>query len=331
MVCGHAEGPFGHFISLFNMPIFWIASGYFWNDKAAATVKSAKSYIWKKIKSLYFPYVIANCVFTILQNFFILIKVTDESLKKTASEILILIVKKFLFIGTTSDFGTATWFLRVLFLVSVGHLIVCFVSARVKWGKYIQGFFILAAAVTADVVSHFKLGLPFQLNAVPSAYLCYTLGIIFRRIHLERYLNHHKLLIMFCSFGFLCLLSLFGSVGMVSGQQTSVMFLIVCAFLGWVMLWEAASIVGSKVGPPLSYIGRHTMSILILHLLSFKLVTLIYCAIVDGNLNRLVEFPILHDVPYLWPFYTFAGVILPLSIGALFWKLKAQIKIGENT
>ena len=50
------------------MAIFFIASGYMWNDRHAESLKSCAKYIVSKIRTLWIPFSVCNIVFTLCNN-----------------------------------------------------------------------------------------------------------------------------------------------------------------------------------------------------------------------------------------------------------------------
>ena len=81
MVMGHCECPIKHFIYLFHMAIFFIASGYCYKESYSYNLKSVSCCIKRKIVTLWFPYVLWNVIYSLLHNFFISINVyTDNPL-----------------------------------------------------------------------------------------------------------------------------------------------------------------------------------------------------------------------------------------------------------
>ena len=86
MVLGHSGAPFTHWIFLFHMAVFYMASGYTWNNKHVQSFNSLKKYILNKIKTLYVPYVLCNILFVLLNNVFI-----DSGIYASSEEYLNLI------------------------------------------------------------------------------------------------------------------------------------------------------------------------------------------------------------------------------------------------
>ena len=56
MVVRHAEAPYSDFVLLFHMAIFFIASGYLYNDKHAESIQSVVKFTLRKLRSLYLPF-----------------------------------------------------------------------------------------------------------------------------------------------------------------------------------------------------------------------------------------------------------------------------------
>lgn len=71
MVFGHSGAPFTDWIYLFHMALFFIASGYLWNERNAVTKKNVVQYVKRKAKSLWLPFVLIN-LFLLLHKIFFL-------------------------------------------------------------------------------------------------------------------------------------------------------------------------------------------------------------------------------------------------------------------
>ena len=70
MVGGHCGMPFTHFIYLFHMAIFFMASGYCFNASNSENMQDVLSFVKRKFKGLWFPYVLWTAVFSLLHNVF---------------------------------------------------------------------------------------------------------------------------------------------------------------------------------------------------------------------------------------------------------------------
>ena len=68
MVFGHSESAIPHamsFVQMFHMPLFFIASGYCFKEKY---ILAPKSYVYNKVKGIYWPYVKWSLLFLLLHN-----------------------------------------------------------------------------------------------------------------------------------------------------------------------------------------------------------------------------------------------------------------------
>ena len=69
VVIGHSCCPqlLNDFIFSFHMPLFFIASGYFFEMK---NLENKKDYLKRKIRGIYFPYLKWSVIFLLLHNLF---------------------------------------------------------------------------------------------------------------------------------------------------------------------------------------------------------------------------------------------------------------------
>ena len=68
VVAGHtAYSPVHNFVYLFHLAVFYFVAGYFFKDKY---IDDKLLFVWKKIKSLWFPLVGYGIVFMLLHNLF---------------------------------------------------------------------------------------------------------------------------------------------------------------------------------------------------------------------------------------------------------------------
>ena len=70
VVYGHTWPFCREFIYLFHMAVFMMASGYCYSAKMLSG-KEYSRYIERKIKTLYIPFVLCNCGFTLLTPVFL--------------------------------------------------------------------------------------------------------------------------------------------------------------------------------------------------------------------------------------------------------------------
>ena len=138
MVAGHSEFPFTHFIYLFHVAVFFIASGYFYKDSNSMDLNSVIQFIKRKFSTLWFMYVLWTTIYSMLHNLFIKIHIYTDNpiilenvsgafIKTTdywsKADIAKNIIKSFVFAGGT-QIGGAFWFIANLMEISVGYVII---------------------------------------------------------------------------------------------------------------------------------------------------------------------------------------------------------------
>jgi fucose 4-O-acetylase-like acetyltransferase len=145
MVAGHCGFPFTHFIYLFHMAVFFMASGYCFKEKNADDIFAACRFIKRKFVGLWVPYVFWTVVFLLLNNVFIRINVYTDNPKivsymrgdegQLAGYASAASVCKYslqaLYFGTRTRMGGAFWFLETLMKVSVSYCIVYYLLRNV--------------------------------------------------------------------------------------------------------------------------------------------------------------------------------------------------------
>ena len=64
VVLGHAGMPGSSILFRFHMALFFIISGYLFDERNINTFKNLIKYIFRRIKNLYIPFLIYNGLFT---------------------------------------------------------------------------------------------------------------------------------------------------------------------------------------------------------------------------------------------------------------------------
>lgn len=336
MVWGHACGPFKHWIYLFHMAIFFIASGILYNNMNSINPHRCKTFLIRKTRSLWLPFVLCNASFNLMHNFFLktgiysdnpqFIKMVTGSgnyLQKYRKipETLTAIIKNILFAGG-SQLGGATWFLRTLFQISCIYMVIIYIMHKFDNKKLIIFASTLICTICATVISTYKINLPLGLHSLFASFLAFLTGAFLHNTNFICKLSKYKYRIIITCFLLLCLLNKIGKINMSSGKITNVVFFLICSIAGWFMLYSIALCKGIRENKLLIYIGQHTLSILLLHFLAFKIVTWIYILTSNNNMLLLAAFPVIKNVPFLWIPYTFCGIVFPLIADNLFTRCK---------
>ena len=356
MVYGHTFGVARDFIYLFHMPVFIFVSGYCFNKAHGASLQQAEGYFFSRVRRLLIPYMGFNIVYAILNNVFISLNFyTDNGafkqdvvfIQKAAQTLmhrkgvreLVVDVYNVLTLKEIPQMGSASWFLIVLFLVCVIH---CFVEYGIKdFGSKVR-VAVLCVLLAINLLVAFAISNGFASEApiadrhlqVFGVYSCYLMGVLTRSFvdagMLGKLLAKKWIVVCVGPVSFVILLALlpFGTLELSKSQIVNPVFLVATTFLGMVMLASvAADLENNFLGRWLTFIGKHTMSILFLHIIAFKLVSVGYCLAVGKPMYMVASWPVIFDAPeYVLIIYTIVGVALPLLADAVIDRLKAIYK-----
>lgn len=339
MVVGHARAPLSDFISLFHMAIFFIASGFLINCKYADSLSGMMQYVWKKIKGLWVPYFVYTCIFLVLNNFFLKINVytnnpeflTEKILEDRYTSLgqhfeLIETVKqiiKAIFFRATTQMGGAFWFFMTLFSVLIAYM-VCEYLLR----KFPKTRLILLGGQTVISLAFLAIGYICQINSISlkgfdktfSVYILIHIGRMLKQFGVMEKLKdifHGNGNIVMLLLGFVVLLCGYhrGYISIGSNNIENPLFFIVMSFAGWLLLYGMAGIlqkISVRLTNLLSYISIHSVPIISLHFLSFKVINVIAVMIYGFESYMVAAFPVLMRTGAWWILYTIAGVFIPL-------------------
>ncbi len=335
MVYGHTFGMARDFIYLFHMPVFIFISGYCFNARHAKSLGAAQDYFWSRVKRLLLPYMGVNILFALLHNLFLRLnfytyrlefKETVTPIQEAAQTLmehkslgqLVTSVYEVITLKSIPQMGSATWFLVVLFDVCVIHcFVVYFVGKnKVLWESIFVVCLIIAYAISKGAVNTEDFAMRhLQLFEV---YSCYLMGVFVREYSYK--LPKHTAFVA-CSgvVAFIILYSImtgFEPLEMSKCYIVHPVFLILVTALGMIMLWSfAKDLENNKMGAWFEYVGKHTMSILFLHILAFKLVSIIYCVSSNTPMYMVASWPVMFGVSeWIKIAYTIIGVAIPLLI-----------------
>ena len=228
-----------------------------------------------------------------------------------------------------TQLGGAMWFIQALFQVSILYALVEFILQRLLHGADTllpQGLFsgvLLWLGWRCGLAGWNMWG----LGIAASCYCLFYLGTVLRRTTRESIPAYQRGIFAAAAFAVLLILGRLGSVGLAGNGYSSPIFLLVTSLAGWVLVREAACLTAHLpcVRAALAYLGRATMPIVILHFLSFKLVTWLGLLATGGEPYLLAAFPIYFTGGAWWLAYTAAGLVLPLAANAVYKKIKNTV------
>ena len=349
MVLGHCLGLCGarSFIYLFHMAIFFICSGVFFKEKQYESASSLIKFSAGKIQRLYFPFALFNIFLILIHNFLLNINVYISNPELVSpednnnylfyeyyspSKIFKLIISTLL-MGHGEQLAGATWFLRVLFWISIASCFGHYIARKfIKNDKYfnVVRFVIYSAALIIGFICQRADFNFYTIGAMLSCAFLYYLGILYQKYKERININ---VMSFICSL-FVLLISYYytaNTVNLSANKYSNPVWLIISSVSGFIFILSISKFI-SKTGilkSILSYIGRHTISILLFHLITFKIITYIQLLILNKPDYMLASFTILEWKNGWWLLYLIAGVLIPLLISFVYGKLKSLIRSKE--
>ena len=322
VVMGHAAA-FGHnFYTKFHVLFFFFFAGYMFNNYQLIDFYNLSLYIKKIWKRYAFPYILCNVIFLIFINIFYKYNLITQDLRYnnihflSLEELIIKFFKYLFLVSSSQQLCGATWFLRTLFF---GLLILCIINyftLKLKKNTFIWYSIILffSFCITIYVKNNSLFIFITSLNAL-------LLGNIFKNINFSGK-NLYKIFDNF----YCLLLILFLSTIIILSIEIIPFKIIqswVYTILGTLFIYCLSILlknilhIAYKI---IVFIGQHTLSILCLHFLAFKLVSYIYIRVYSLDIRSLGDFPILtlHQMPNLTLFYVLIGILLPILLDCFY-------------
>ena len=179
----------------------------------------------------------------------------------------------------------------------------------------ISVFFLIVSSVWMKNNKH----LPFQIETVVNVYWLFFFGFYFKQFkkNYKSFTAAQNMFIFALSF---CMLLYFDRMCRYNNWNSNVNifenpFMFVATSLsGFFAVFSVSELFSLfKHTKLLEYIGKHTLSILLFHFLSFKIVTLIQLFYYHESFYRLASFPVFHFERW-WIVYTLVGITIPLCL-----------------
>lgn len=342
MVIGHAEGPglLTTFIYTWHMPLFFIAAGYFFSNKA---LDNPWDFVSKRFKKLYLPFVKWSLLFLVLHNIWFHLGILNEQYGnwtggtthpytlKMALQRVILIFSSMS--GYDEFMAGAFWFFRGLLVSSILFLII-YKILRKRLNPDISILIILVACIAFVAI---RVCLNLKLTYYPNGgwretwgIFFFSIGTLFRRYEDRIPSNWITILL---GFGIMILAGWFHLSGMNnSGTLRDLWSLPLTGCIGFITVYSfsrrvAMGILGAKISKSLIYIGINTMPIFVFHIIAYKLVSLIKIWWYGLDFAQIGCHMVIHynSTDIFWVFYTIAGVGVPLAVDYGYKKMRERI------
>lgn len=326
MVVGHACVPYlyvENFIYIFHMPLFFFCSGYFF--KEISKNSNLLVFFRKRIYGLYIPYVKWSVVFLLLHN--ILFQVHINPICYSLDDFIYHGIR-ILAMTENETLLRPFWFLKTLLLVSVLTSFFCFVLGRLYKNAHIE-FFLLFFLIFTHLLKYMNVSMPIigDVSVITLGSVYFLSGYVYKKR--VEFFVHPNIYIYMLFF----VITLIGSIyfnGTLDIRYTTVantFFYYVLSIIGIFMVFVGSFLLNVHlpflIKTVLYYIGNHTMPILALHLLSFKIVNYAKVLIYDLSIDKVSDHTIIHEYnSFFWIIYVLLGVFLPI---VLYYSYKKSI------
>lgn len=344
VVWGHSNMIATKFFSLFHMALFFIISGIFIKDRYFENFKEIINFTKKRIFLLGGIFIACNGIFLILHNFFIDINIYSNNplFLETAegqqwggavlysTKELILKFFGMLFLARAEQLGGATWFLRSLLCASVSFVLLKYIQ------RYIQKYIKVSNLVYCSciIIISFLLSYVFEqlgirvysIGSTCSALAFLFIGHLFKEHDLIKG-NIYTLIVSFIIIlTFAC--SNF-KMNFSANVHDNMFIFVILGILGFYFVYSLSKIIelNKILSNIFSYLGQHTLSILCLHLLAYKLVNFVEIFIYKYPMYMGAAFPTIWENQNLWcPLYILCGLLLPCLYSECYFKIKNKLK-----
>ncbi|SHL91688.1 Fucose 4-O-acetylase [Xylanibacter ruminicola] len=331
MVVGHSGCPQSifRFIYLFHMPLFFFCSGIFF--KEMSSIVSVGTYLKKRIKGLYIPFVKWAVFFLILHNMFMKVGLYNAyygfeggTAFYTISDIFQRLCKILFIMNGYEELLGGFWFIRSLFVSCL--LIAVFSLIFRRRFKYKYWLLCLLFLVLTVLIRRISPDIEFwrEISMGCLGAMFYILGYLLMP-YFRLWQNWYSALLL--CFSLLFFFYYFkNGISMGCGYNKVVPFSLsaISGSLLTICISKQIDNRNSLLKYVLYYIGNHTLVILALHFLAFRFVSYIISVIYGVGIIHVAEHPVIKDVSilpnYWWTIYCVAGIAIPLLLNR-FWQV----------
>ncbi len=299
----------GPFVYLYHLAVFAFCTGYLFKPD----IPDIWSYIGKKAKGLYRPFLLYSLLYLLTRNLFIKIGIIAGTMS-TPGDMLVSFSNTLTF-NSPGELLGALWFVPMLFFASILYAAIWKVTERIS-GKGVREtvkvLCYMAFGVAGVYAMKHSMGLLCNLQVAYLFIPVIAAGHYFRRLSGKRILNPVGLIL---SFGILVYV-VYSDLGIIELSRYMIInewLFYPVTFVGIYFCLSLAKLLCriSVLERFLALAGQYSFAIMSLHLLGFKIVDYIVCRI-SGQMDMLNAYPRSFDS--IWPVYYLVGVGFPMMI-----------------
>lgn len=321
VVIGHSGLLVGKFIYLFHMPLFFFISGYFYKDKYTLNFFNL---IKSRIKSLYIPFIKFEMTFLILHNIFYNLNLYSGNQNVNVPQKIYTVsdyiqnALSILAFNGTELLLSPLWFLTTLFTVNIIFWIISRIS--MKYDDNLRPILAVLCFCLGNLFTKLKIGfiqdilfVPELINISMVAVFIFYLGYLFRNYENKINFNNKSLMLIVCLL--LSLLREYGIMDMRVNSYPDPAFMLMGTLLGiYFTIFIAKNITHQRTTLFLKHVGKHTIPIMALHLLCFKIVGVLQINVLNLPDYSLGNFGIATYKSWWGILYSIAGITIPLLL-----------------
>lgn len=315
MVIGHSRGfaLVDRVIYYFHMPLFFACSGYYLN-----TSNSIICFFTKRIKGLYIPYFKWTLVVFILHNILYELNFYNKEFGTSYYSTTYFAFKDYvryiipMFLNMEADVTRVLggfWFIKVLLLSS---LFVFCLEKVLKGYDFAKIGLILFLSI---LLRKYNIGLPVlgDLSIIFFGAVFYSIGYMTRFYRVSFYKDK---LFTILGFLFLFVIAIFWNDYSMFCEYNAMIQYVVVAQLGIYVVFGFSYYLDKYKPVFLYYIGNNTLTILGLHFLAFKLISIIKIHYYDLPYTALAQFPVVLEEQNMcfWYLYSITGIFVPIFL-----------------
>jgi fucose 4-O-acetylase-like acetyltransferase len=340
MVWGHAVvwgTPVCNVIYTFHMPLFFLMSGYCFKEKYLG---DAKQFVIRKLKGIYIPYVAFSLIFLALHNVFTQIYIYDAGWTYGWKDFAWHTSRIVTRMSSSEYLLSPFWFLKELFW---GNLIFYATYKLVKWGiekwrlkigdlklgaEWVTaiGLFVLAEVTC---VLHFRV--PYFTITSTTIYAAFfiALGYLWKKSEF----NPDKWWIWLLGIAAVALeVVLVGGTAVNDRTPVTMLYYTIPAILGTMVVFNLSKYIDKVLSgwgkTVVLFLGNHTIFIVALQFLVFRLVAYCYIQMNGLPIERLLDSPTMKELASNgWGVlaYTVVGVLVPLALEYVWTIVKKKV------
>lgn len=304
------------FVNQYHLATFYFVAGYFFSPRY---VDDTKSFVVKRIKRLYLPFVCYGLAFLLLHNVFCSMGLYRTDAVYSTGDFFRNGLRLLFQLASFESFMGAMWFASSLLTVSVVYVAVRKIS-RPHGG-------VILCTIIGFLCIELHVKNPLCIWNAMIVVMIYHLGAIFKKCQLlQRYVNSGVTLICVAlTVGF------YMSGGIVRLQPSEMisnnpLLFFVVPIIGVTMVYGVSKWISrTRIANTIALCGDCSFEIMALHFISFKLVAVAHVFIEGGGFAHLSDFPVYGENLAWWtPLYVLVGCAVPIAASYLIKNVKSS-------